>query len=461
MAASRAIAALVPLLAFTAQAGFIKSWSIGELEKAPVLAVCTVEAVSAREPVAAGTVRWSGSYRWHEATLLVERVNSKISFAPVPGDRIVVRYVGFGDQVGGINGSPIWPMFEKGQRAVFPLTPSAERSGLWSLLATEGMNATVPAIGPASSKSFHKTDEPVTPRGFILTELINALANGTPAEQFAASTYLRGSIPFPPEAQPLLDAELGDSEERWLTVSTSILCTLGIPRANVADIMSGAHDKDPIQGPFVALLGQALQNGAKRNFPDRLIYKLVDDAAAHTWGSATTLVQFKDSPVLIDRLRDGLNSNEKGSVTIAWFLVRNEQRSLLPQALAAAERLVTNPDRENLSELQPASGLIRDYGDDAQFGTLVATLRRLKAADAEQYRNLFSSAAYSENKREIELAAVLIDDQREGFPPMRYCDVAASVLQHLSKQDFGVGQNMSRSDWDRAVGRARDWLIRR
>src|SRR5215471_14430800 len=119
MVASRAVAAFVPLLAATVQAGFIKSWSVSELERAPVLAVCSVEDVTNREPVAPGTVRWSGSYRWHEATLRVERVHSELALAPVPGDRIIVRYVSFGDFVGGVSGSPIWPMFEKGQRAVF------------------------------------------------------------------------------------------------------------------------------------------------------------------------------------------------------------------------------------------------------------------------------------------------------------------------------------------------------
>jgi hypothetical protein len=65
-----------------------------------------------------------------------------------------------------------------------------------------------------------------------------------------------------------------------------------------------------------------------------------------------------------------------------------------------------NPGPVDMPELQAASGLIRDYGDDAQFDALVATLRRLKTADVEQYRKLFGSAPYSQNKREIDLAAV-------------------------------------------------------
>lgn len=456
MAFSRAVAALVPFLAATAHAGFIKSWSIGELEQAPLLAVCTVEDIAKREPVAPGTVRWSGAYRWHEATLRVERVYSKLELGPAPGDRIVVRYIGFGDLAGGISGSPIWPMFEKGQRSIFPLVPSRERSDRWSLFADEGMNVTVPAI----EKEWRRADAPANPREFIVTELINALASGSPAEQFAASSFIGERSAFPPEAQRLLDAAIGDDEERWLAVAASIVSSLGVPRASVAEIMSGATDKDPSRGPIMGLLAHALQKGAKREFPDRLIIKLVDDAPVHAWGSAVTLIQFKESPVLIDRLRGALSRDQGGAVTIAWYLVRNEQRSVLPQALVAAQKLVMHPGPVNISELQAASGLIRDYGDDAQFAALVATLRRLKATDAEQYRKLFSSAAYSQNKREIQLAAVLIDDTREGFPPMRYCDVAAGLLQRLSGQDFGVMDHMTRSDWDRAVGRAHEWLMK-
>src|SRR6266545_4362370 len=215
MAASRAVAALVPLLAATAHAGFIKSWSIEELEQAPVLAVCSVEDVAKREPVAAGTVRWPGSYQWHEATLRVERVRSRLALAPAPGDRIVVRYVSFGDFAGGISGSPIWPTFERGQRAVFPLSPSKERSDRWSLVADEGINITA----PATEKEWRRADARATPREFIVTELINALANGSPAEQYAASNYMRESFAFPAEAQRLLDAAIGNDEERWLGVA--------------------------------------------------------------------------------------------------------------------------------------------------------------------------------------------------------------------------------------------------
>ncbi len=457
MTAGRPVAALIALLTTAAHAGFVKSWGIGELEQAPLLAVGLVEKVTQREPVAAGTVGWSGSYRWHEATLLVERVHSTLAGAPLPGDRILVRYVGWGDMPGVISGSPFWPMFQKGQRAVFPLSPYKGRPDRWALIAEEGINITVPAV----ERAWRRAGALPKPREFIVTELINALANGSPAEQYSASTYMHEPSAVPLEAQRLLDEAIGGDQERWLSVAASIFCALGMPRPSLAEIMAGTIGNEPIRSPLLRLLAHALKKGPQRELTDRLVLKLVDDAPAHAWGSATTLVQFKDSSVLIRHLRAALRRNQPGAVTIAWTLVQNDQRSVLPQALPAALTLVMNPGPVDISELQAASGLVRDFGDDAQFGTLVRTLRRLKSSDVEQYQKLFGSAVYSQNQREIELAAVLIDDLRDGFPPKRYCDVAAGVLQRLSGKDFGVAPNMTRPDWDRAVSRARQWLATR
>lgn len=455
MAARRSIAAAMVVFAGGLYAGVATWWSIDRLEKAPVLAVCVVEDVVKLGPVAAGTVRWPGTHQWHEATLRVERVHSKLARAPGAGERIVVRYVGFGDPVDGTSVGPVWPILEKGQRALFTLTPFGGRVDRWALFAAEGSHSLVPAI----AREWRRAGATDTPREFLLTELINALANGSPSERYWAGSFLHTSLfGFPRETQALLDVAIGEDEERWLGVAAAMACSRIVWRPSLTELRAEPAGDVAGRGPVLGILGHALHKGVARGFPDRLIVKLVEDGAVDPGGTGSALVEFKDSAVLVERLRAALSRNQPGATIIAWELVRSGQRAVLPEALPAALHVVENPGAVYLSELRAASGLILDYGDDAQFGALVGTLRRLKLSDAEPYWQLFVATEHSGNQREIALAAVLIDDTRMARASMRYCDVAAGLLQRLSGKDFGVGEKMTRADWDRAVGRARAWL---
>jgi hypothetical protein len=63
-----------------------------------------------------------------------------------------------------------------------------------------------------------------------------------------------------------------------------------------------------------------------------------------------------------------------------------------------------------------------------------------------------------QSRRELRVAAVLIDDRRPGFRTLRYCDVAAATVERLSGQAFGIKREMTLEDRDRAVARAAAWL---
>jgi hypothetical protein len=101
---------------------------------------------------------------------------------------------------------------------------------------------------------------------------------------------------------------------------------------------------------------------------------------------------------------------------------------------------------------------LRDYGSDRQFDVIPATLRRLKNRNEDAYRKLFGSVNYMQSRRELRVAAVLIDDRRPGFGTLRYCDVAAGTVERLSGQAFGIKRQMSPEERDRAVARAAAWL---
>jgi hypothetical protein len=111
-----------------------------------------------------------------------------------------------------------------------------------------------------------------------------------------------------------------------------------------------------------------------------------------------------------------------------------------------------------MNRLQASSALLRDYGTDDQFDIIPATLRRLQNVNEDQYRKLFGSVSYRQNKRELRVAAILIDDRRPGFGNLRYCDVAAATVEKLSGENFGIEQEMTASEHDRAVALAAAWL---
>ncbi len=114
------------------------------------------------------------------------------------GATITVRFVA--NQQGGMQwqGSPIWPHFEKGESALFPLAPAAvaTRSG----------------------------------RAFILSELANALAHGSPTQRYSAAGYLRQPQAEPIGFREVLEKSAGPNEDVWLEVASALLASRGIPQ---------------------------------------------------------------------------------------------------------------------------------------------------------------------------------------------------------------------------------------
>ena len=345
---------------------------------------------------------------------------------------------------GGCDGPPVILTFEKGETVVIGL---AQAKGRWTLLESAPALPAAPAFGTT----------PHSPREFLVREVVHTLTRAVTAQRLQAARFLsRFAGDVPPEIPRALSAALGRDDDAWLETGCVFLGIFIPPPDDPAAFTYGETSQPFDQ--FRKMVTWILWKGDRRDYPNRLIRCLLRHAADFPWNAGMSLVQYRDSTVFIDGVNAAMRRNAAGSLTVAYVSVKAGQQAVLPAALELAGRIVEHAISSPAGELQPAVQLILNYGDAAQFDALVSTLARSKRENENFYRDLWSAAAYDANRRQLALAAVLIDDKRPGFHTLRYCDVAASTVQRFSGQDFGIKQEMSPAARDAAVARAAVWL---
>lgn len=142
---------------------------------------------------------------------------------------------------------------------------------------------------------------------------------------------------------------------------------------------------------------------------------------------------------------------------IAWTLVRNGDRGVLPQALARALKVVDRPAGGDFTDLQGAAALLRDFGSDLDLDRLAGLVRKYQTEDRKFYSVLWQYATEAGNPREARVLAVVLQDRRIVSNETRYCDFAVGVLERAVGQTFDSG-GKTMKDRDDAVSRALAWL---
>lgn len=443
-----ALAALPPAL----QAWIGSPRSFAGLDAVPVLAVGTVEQVIKLGPVPATERRLPWEARKYEARVLVRRVFFHQAGRPFDsGARITIHYTN-PDELPSGGGGSIGPPFNldlhPGQTFLFPLI---YEHGSWHVQPDPVAKTVVPAI--TAAPTFGEPSRAGS--AFVFRELANVLAHADGRRRSEVAQYITafgGDVPD--ELPRLLALAFGANDDAWLEAGCAFLGNLGVPR-DTSEFVYG--EASPPFHDVRHLITWILWKGDRRDYPNRLIRCLLRNQGAYAWGAAVTLIDFKDSTVLIDGLNSDMRRNQPGSMMVAQYILNAGQNAVLPDALELAQRLV-NRMAAPASDLRAAAQVIIEKSDGRHFGELVALLSRWKHEDERRYRNLWSAAGYIQNPRELRLAAVLIDDKRPGFGVLRYCDAAAGVVQMISGVKFGIAQQMSPEERDRAVSRAAAWL---
>jgi hypothetical protein len=452
---------LVPL-PLSLHAGFIKEWQLKETASAPVLVTARILSVHRNERMPEGQVPWKAE-TW-SMTADVEVLRSfTASGMPLPSRQIEVHFLSYGPSVTQfVNGyPPPLPDFRSGEVRILPLRENSNpASEPWQLMADSGLNLTIPVRAEPG-------DEPApspSARVFLIREFANTLSRGTPGEIAALSGYLlRQTEDLSGELMPLLGAAIGDDPQRWAEIAASFHAAQGIPRPTVADLFSAQPGAFAARGPGPGNL-PLLQAALRKLQPsletyDLLIRTWIANAPFNAWGSANSLVEYADSPVTTETLRQALRNDVRGSSYIAMVLARHGNKAILANAVARAFRLIDDPNGRgsDFTELQGASALLRDHGSDQDLTRLAAIVRKYQTLDPKYYGVLWQYATESDNPREIRVLAVVLADRRIAFGSMRYCDYALVEFNRLTKERFDIAA-ASIPERDAAIFRALAWI---
>jgi hypothetical protein len=441
------------------KAGPIRILDLGEAAAAPVLVTGRVLSVSQGRTLPEGAVPWKAQTMAVTAEIEVLR-SRRSNGEPIASSRIRVGFMAYGPSVTAmVNGTPL-PNLRPGDVLVLPLkeNPVPELDS-WTLIADSGMGVVIPSLADLASAGTPLASG----RAFIDFEIANTLSRGTPTQVFAVSSYLSQQYgDFVGELVPLLETAIGDDRTRWAEVATSLLAAQGIPQPSVAELMTGAaQTKDWLPRRSLFLAQVALQKlKASAETDELLIATAIADMPAHDWGSANLLLEYGEHPATTEGVRQALRNDVSGACFVAFLLVRNGHRAVLPDALVRALKAVDDSKAD--TDLQGAAGLLRDYGSDQDLRQLAALVQKFQTQDEKYYMRLWQSATEAGNPREARVLAVVLRDRRVVYGDLRYCDLAVGVLGRAVGQDFSAGASAGAPaalpERNAAVARALAWI---
>jgi hypothetical protein len=445
---------------FATQAGAIRIWRVKEAAAAPLIVTARVVTAEKYERVADGALPWKDETWEMTATVEVLRAFPD-SARQLVGSQLRVRYLAYGPSVTAfINGTPPpLPRFETGGVMILPLQTNANPLSQPSrLLGDHGIDLTIPAVAGMKEAD----DPPASGRAYVMREIVNGFANGTPRDIDAVSHYLGGQVDDPAlDLMPLLSMAIGDDRGRWAEVAAAMVSAQGGPRLGVAELMADKTDQAPRTRGTLLLARAALQQLKASPETDALLIQTwIANAPVNAWGAANSLIEFGDNPVTAETLRKALNDGVVGSSYIAWIQAQNGHKAVLPEALARALRVVDRAPAADYTDLQGAAALLRDFGNDQQLRQLAAVVAKYQSRDHDYYSNLWQYATEASNPREARVLAVVLRD-RNPIPrsDFRVCDFAVGVLERAVGQQFGGG-GKTLAERDEAVSRATAWLAK-
>lgn len=456
---------LVSLHAATADARPVRYryWTLERLaEEADALVVGEVVDVSTAGVIPAEETRWHAPVLRRCATVRVLRSMSRTGTGPFAAHHEMrIGFLGIDRERGGaVADSAMFPVISEGEVTVFPLRKpaareDAKRGRVWELIGEEDFGLLAPAVrGPpraAKAKS---------PLEFLRLELAGCFARGERAEAHRGAEYLgRGGGCTGESLQALLrlvSDRVKDDEARWLGIAAACYCSSGVPRPKLAELKASPHAG---HRPELALAVEALDRMREPPTLDRFVEEAFEYAAVNPWGVAVMIgANDPRNPTAMKLLTEALRAGRPEAVYIAHMAVKDAAHPVLPAAVDAARKLLPSVrSRDEFGVFRAACLLIRRYGSDQDFDSLLADMRKAKADDRARYIDHWRAREYDKHPRLIEIIRLAIDDASD-HGGMRLCDTAAFHLESVTGEDFGAASGLTLAERDEVVAKARAWL---
>jgi hypothetical protein len=176
------------------------------------------------------------------------------------------------------------------------------------------------------------------------------------------------------------------------------------------------------------------------------------------WGTAVTLIaNYSTHPIMFRLMEEALRDDAPGALFVAQYMIKAKDHPLTSHAVRAAVRALSSRDKSE--DLRSACPLIRDYGDDVTFAALIDAFRKAQKTDRTRYQNLWSSPAYTSNRRIIPICRLAIEDDAVSLSGQSYARLAACELQRVTGLEFcPPDTEADPAAREQAIQRAKAWL---
>ncbi|MHB0999858.1 MAG: hypothetical protein ACYC27_11495 [Armatimonadota bacterium] len=417
--------------------------------------------ISDGEKISAESNHWKLPLIKKHAVLDVYRAYpSKQDVQSIENNKVTIDFLAIDFSIipGVING-PMFPQLVVGNVYAFPMIKSPGDLNKIVLLSDEDLGYLIPGV---------KEQIPDAVVGnafdFICSEIAGTLAYGSYEDIYKTGRYFAFED-IPEQVSVLVEKNVHDKDQ-WFDIAVATYCSLSIPRLRINELDSWNGRKKS----QVDLVRIALDHASPQNLEEQFVSSVIQHASDLLWASSTAL-NLNDQYIETTKkhLLDELNSDKpavmtlKLSADVIKHYIKDNNHPFIDIAVKVSRKLLATKKNASREDTSAASEIITIYGSDDDFMFLTDEIKKAAKSSKDSFDKLWRGTNYRKGilrNRKIILCNALIDNKSDYSSDLRFCDLAVSHLQHETGEKFGFDLKQSKSERNKAVAKAKQWLAK-